>query len=69
MQFSNEELRTSTMSFNESNTVEQMILNAVENLGRTAAVEPMHDAPDSGACLASVDFEWFAESKHVPRHR
>jgi len=23
------------MSFNESNTVEQMILNAVENLGRT----------------------------------
>ena len=33
------------MSFNESNTVEQMILDAVENLGRTTAVEPMHDAP------------------------
>jgi len=29
------------MSFNESNTVEQMILDAVENLGRTTAVEPM----------------------------
>ena len=27
------------MSFNESNTVEQMILDAVENLGRTTAVE------------------------------
>ena len=25
------------MSFNESNTVEQMILDAVENLGRTTA--------------------------------
>ena len=25
------------MSFNESNTVEQMILDAVENLGRTSA--------------------------------
>ena len=40
------------MSFNESNTVEQMILDAVENLGRTAAVEPMHDAPP-GASLGS----------------
>ena len=38
------------MSFNESNTVEQMILDAVENLGRTTAVEPMHDAPP-GASL------------------
>ncbi len=40
------------MSFNESNTVEQMILDAVENLGRTTAVEPMHDAPP-GASLGS----------------
>ena len=40
------------MSFNESNTVEQMILDAVENLGRTNAVEPMHDAPP-GASLGS----------------
>jgi type I restriction enzyme R subunit len=38
------------MSFNESNTVEQMILDAVENLGRTSAVEPMHDKPP-GASL------------------
>ena len=38
------------MSFNESNTVEQMILDAVENLGRTNAVEPMHDQPP-GASL------------------
>ena len=37
-------------SFNESNTVEQMILDAVENLGRTIAVEPMHDKPP-GASL------------------
>lgn len=37
------------MSFNESNTVEQMILDAVENLGHTAAVEPMHDKPGWGA--------------------
>ena len=40
------------MSFNESNTVEQMILDAVENLGRTAAVEPMHDKPP-GASLGA----------------
>ena len=40
------------MSFNESNTVEQMILDAVENLGRTTAVEPLHDAPP-GASLGS----------------
>jgi hypothetical protein len=40
------------MSFNESNTVEQMILNAVENLARTTAVEPMHDAPP-GASLGA----------------
>ena len=38
------------MSFNESNTVEQMILDAVENLVRTIAVEPMHDKPP-GASL------------------
>jgi hypothetical protein len=30
------------MSFNESNTIKQMILDAVENLGRTTAVAPMH---------------------------
>jgi type I restriction enzyme, R subunit len=41
------------MSFNESNTVEQMILDAVENLGRTTAVEPMHDAPGWGASLGA----------------
>jgi type I restriction enzyme R subunit len=40
------------MSFNESNTVEQMILDAVENLGRTTAVEPMHDKPP-GASLGA----------------
>jgi hypothetical protein len=28
------------MSFNEYNAVEQMILDAVENLGHTAAAEP-----------------------------
>ena len=39
------------MRFNESNTVEQMILDAVETLGRTSAVEPMHDAPGWGASL------------------
>ncbi|MHB8523947.1 MAG: hypothetical protein ACYDH9_24755 [Limisphaerales bacterium] len=33
------------MSFNESNTVEQMILDALESLGRTTAAEPMQDAP------------------------
>jgi hypothetical protein len=38
------------MSFDESNTVEQMILDAVENLGRTIALEPMHDKPP-GASL------------------
>ena len=37
-------------SFNESNTVEQMILDAVENLGRTTAVEPMHE-PGAGGSL------------------
>jgi hypothetical protein len=31
------------MSFNESNTIEQMILDAVENLGRTTAAAPTHD--------------------------
>jgi hypothetical protein len=29
------------MSFNESNTVEQIILDALKNLGRTIAVELM----------------------------
>ena len=38
------------MSFNEYNTVEQMILDAVENLGRTSSVEPMYDNPP-GASL------------------
>jgi hypothetical protein len=33
------------MSFNESNTVEQMILDAVENLGRTTAVVPLRESP------------------------
>jgi type I restriction enzyme R subunit len=37
--------------FTEANTVEQMILDAVENLGRTTAAEPMHDAPGWGASL------------------
>jgi type I restriction enzyme R subunit len=41
------------MSFNESNTVEQMILDVVENLGRTTAAEPMHDAPGWGASLGA----------------
>ena len=40
-------------SFNESNTVEHMILDAVENLGRTTAAEPMHDAPGWGASLGA----------------
>ena len=40
------------MSFNESNTVEQMILDAVESLGRTTAVEPMHE-PGAGGSLGS----------------
>ena len=38
------------MSFNESNTVEQMILDAVENLGCTSSAVPMHDKPP-GASL------------------
>jgi type I restriction enzyme R subunit len=33
------------MSFNESNTVEQMILDAVENLGRTTVVESLRESP------------------------
>jgi type I restriction enzyme R subunit len=33
------------MSFNESNTVEQMILDAVENLGRGTGGMVIHDAP------------------------
>jgi type I restriction enzyme R subunit len=37
------------MSFNESNTVEQMILDAVESLGRTTAVEPMHESGAGGS--------------------
>ena len=40
------------MSFNESNTVEQMILDAVENLGSTIAVEPMHE-PGAGGSLGA----------------
>ncbi|MGA3267314.1 MAG: type I restriction endonuclease subunit R [Verrucomicrobiota bacterium] len=38
------------MSFNESNTVEQMILDAVENLSLSTAVEPMHE-PGAGGSL------------------
>jgi hypothetical protein len=37
------------MSCNEFNTVEQLILHAVENIGRTSAVDPMHDTPSWGA--------------------
>ena len=42
------------MSFNESNTVEQMILDAVENLGRTTAVEPMHETPPGGSLGSEI---------------
>jgi type I restriction enzyme R subunit len=56
-------------SFNESNTVEKMILDAVENLGRTIAVEPMHDKPP-GASLGD-EFKpahWnYVPSLQVPR--
>jgi type I restriction enzyme R subunit len=60
------------MSFNESNTVEQMILDALENLGRTAAVEPMHDAPGWGASLggnmAGAASHWnYVPGLQVPR--
>src|ERR1035437_6639446 len=60
------------MSFNESNTVEQMILDAVENLGRTAAAEPMHDAPGWGASLggnmAGAASRWsYVPGLQVPR--
>jgi type I restriction enzyme R subunit len=37
------------MSFNESNTVEQMILDAVENLSCTTDAELMHDKPPGGS--------------------
>jgi type I restriction enzyme R subunit len=40
------------MSFNESNTVEQMILDAVENLGRTTGGMLIHDAPGWGGSLS-----------------
>jgi hypothetical protein len=39
------------MSFNGSNTVEQMIIDAVENLGLSTAVEPTHAAPAWGNVL------------------
>ena len=56
------------MSFNESNTVEQMILDAVENLGRTIAAEPMHDAPGWAASLARCGFKSFAKSNPILRY-
>src|SRR6184192_741543 len=57
------------MSFNESNTVEQMILDAVENLGRTTDVEPMHDKPP-GASLGGefTPSRWsYVPGLQVPR--
>ena len=59
------------MSFNESNTVEQMILDAVENLDRTTAAEPMH-APGWGASLggdmAGAAAHWnYVPGLQVPR--
>ena len=60
------------MSFNESNTVEQMILDAVENLGRTTAAEPMHEQGAVGslgenmACAASHHWN-YVPGLQVPR--
>src|ERR1043166_7399397 len=57
------------MSFNESNTVEQMILDAVENLGHTSAVEPLHDQP-RGASLGAefTPSRWrYVPGLQVPR--
>ena len=56
------------MSFNESNTVEQMILDAVENLGRTAASEPMHDASGWGSVLKTIRSMPLAKSHRILRH-
>ena len=60
------------MSFNESNTVEQMILDAVENLGRTTAVEPMHETPPGGSLgtdmVAGAASHWnYVPGLQVPR--
>src|SRR5258708_4370122 len=58
------------MSFNESNTVEQMILDAVENLGRTTAPEAIHERPGWGASLGGEfkPSDWnYVPGLQVPR--
>lgn len=58
------------MSFNEANTVERMILEAVENLGRSSHAEPMHDAPGWGGSIGDEfrPARWtFMPATQVPR--
>jgi type I restriction enzyme R subunit len=58
------------MSFNESNSVEQMILDAVENLGRTTVADPMRETPGWGASLGGElkPLNWsYVAAAQVPR--
>ena len=57
------------MSFNESNTVEQMILDAVENLGLTTDIEPMHEPGADGSLGAEFKpSRWiYVPGLQVPR--
>src|SRR4051812_31655859 len=59
------------MTFNESNTVEQMILDAVEGLGRTTAFEQVQEALPGWGDSPSVGFKprsWnYMPGLQVPR--
>jgi hypothetical protein len=46
------------MSFTEANTVEQMILDAVEKLGRATTVEPLREPLPGWADFAVSGLKW-----------